>query len=407
MAGPSQFLSVDEHGVALLWITQEGTAAASSTTAVAQDEHPPGLSPWSTLRLVVSRRMDLMQVFREELLRAPSPWSGSGAVVVGLCPGQSSSHFLFSSALCGGDVVKVNRVGRPALPAVLQCPSTANTALQDLLLRSAAELAIPMDSASWWSLSSTLPGVTVTCMAIQETRLLPRRSTKDDDADRGTENDSNQRETTAVIASHYVLVGRSDGSIHLYDMSVASPLFVWTPALHYASSLRGARSGEPITTHPVLTVAWITATQFVVVDVEGMLCVYDLAHRPPDIPIFMDDSIRELLYRGQKTGAQKNRQIVAVELSPSPMSFDFDVPTQRSTGSSHRIYATVVLMENNNRETQIHVRRVDGQWMVDTLDAAETAQRALKEWSTRVNQSMINQNQGMSLELDSSSARRK
>ena len=256
----SQFISISEYGVILCWITVDvyntntnnnqvtsttgtGTQTSEWKSILSVDDY--GLSPWSTVKLTVNRQI-------------MSPVGGSiwNNVLITVCPGESTTTFLYchdtTSSVLQDEVHHIHKLVRHGEPST----PTYYTQLNHTVTVSGN----PSDIFNTTSLSTTVPRVT--CMDIIQ----------------GTS-----------TSTSYLLAGRENGTVDLYEMSVNIPILSWKPC-DFVSLTKGSGNASD---SPVIMVKWVSHTSFLVIDNIGVVYYFDL-QITTDQPVLIDNSITNM-----------------------------------------------------------------------------------------------------------------
>ena len=109
----SQFVSLDAHGLLILWITTANTTAASSAIIPPSDEDYAS-SPWATVKLV---KLKVIDIQREGSSKLTHPLSDS--LCMATLPNDSS---IILASYARGRVRKIARLGVPVSPSCLSRP---------------------------------------------------------------------------------------------------------------------------------------------------------------------------------------------------------------------------------------------------------------------------------------------
>lgn len=417
----SQFISIDEYSTVLLWITMDAFGnnqlnTANSTKAGPNDGNDGsinllaavddyGLAPWSTMKLTLSRKLECGRspslnttMSLHDTTTTTTAMSAAGLnsslllnrrVLLGLVPGDSTTTFLYCNSRLNSGIEKVARLGEASLP----------NHYSKLFGGVDIESKIVMDTSTGYGngtntshFSSTVTALCVTSCIIGGTGATAVLS-GDRDGDQSKENDEadetqaasrSDGESTAVGAGStntvfYILAGRSDGTVDLYDMSINIPVMTWKPFDHITGGSANVAQG-------IVCVKWINQVSFLVVDGQGYVYLYDLSVNA-EIPVLVDNSI------SNRVGGSRGRGNAELAWLQSGNEVAVSIPVLQS-GLTSNISITVICPgSNSGGMNQIVTRRLNEKVGLasskgnnnHTTDVTITS--ALKDTSTRVFQS--------------------
>ena len=241
-ASASQFYSVDTTGKVALWITSgvDQRALPSSSSSLSSSENGVtvdyGISPWSNVRLILSRVMGAGKISNAKSFFSAIP--SSAFPVAGTIPGDDSTLLLGDP---GGIVKKISRFGSPLSPS---------------------------------------------CLTLFENETIELNCSLRSDRNRSSASSSTFRENdeiyTASVTSvsvcsyssprNLVLIGRSNGVIDLYRLDSKVSLHSWD-----MSGLANAR-----TQSRVVLLRWLPSSpsSFISATADGFVCIIDLLKDP-------------------------------------------------------------------------------------------------------------------------------
>lgn len=357
----SHFISVDEYGCIMLWMTSEGMQnnidsedTDSASFNMISSVYDFGLSPWSNVKLGLSRSLD-------SAMKMPSHANAStcseldGADYDGECdragmnfalclpiPGESASTFLVhtdhsrvrntDSGLLGSHIgastgiEKVVRLGQPSTPRYYVRFQSNHDVVDGAVVGSTGESSytpcvLSMDVVH---LVTTRGDHSGQCTA------PPARDSsesKDDEETKGSDvadtNKPNFGRNATVSTLKLMLAGRYDGTVDLYDMNIAMPLITWKPSDYIQNRKSSVVEGTPI-----YCVRWITHTSFLVVDQGGIIYYYDLLQNL-EVPTVVDNSIHNTIETNRKK--KKNLTLIGVDIST-------DMKYINTIANNHNVY---------------------------------------------------------------------
>ena len=408
----SQFISVDEYSTMFLWITMDSYSNNLLSTAkggtdssenagisllAAVDDY--GLSPWSTMKLTLSRRL--------ECGVTPSPNTTvslhdctnmlmNGNVLLGLVPGDSTTTFLCSNSSLNNDIQKVARLGEPTHP----------NRYSRLFGGVYIESKVVMETSNGFNngtsasnFSSVVTAISVTSGITSDDQPATtvdvggHDDCKEDDdyyksGEPDEESDSAGATSTttrgAANNSFYILAGRSDGTIDLYDMRVSVPLVTWKPFDHVSG-------GSVDTADAIIHLKWLNHVTFLAVDAHGYIYIYDLASHV-EIPILVDNSLNNRVGGGRGSRGKSGGISVDTPVFKSGGQIAISIPMQQSVLNSNITISVVCPMSNGGDMKQIVTRKLNEKvgLAANKSTAAGTEcsiSSALKDTSTRIFQS--------------------
>jgi hypothetical protein len=220
----SQFASLDQSGTIVLWVTAAAANSASSTDY--------GLSPWGSVCLIQTR---VLRSHESSLLSAPSTLP-TLVNYFSTIPGDLST---FLVTIPEGNIKKVTRFGDVATASVYLKRSTV---IQKI--------------ASSTKNNEILHDSTVTYMAVRSHTTADKSSTS------------------------LILVGRSNGSIDLFQLDIEAPLKTWVLS-YYDESSKDVGS--------IISLKWFPdrSYAFIACDRVGRIQYFDLL-KSPNSPLYCD-----------------------------------------------------------------------------------------------------------------------
>lgn len=228
-ARASQFVSLDEGGCAIFWITNERQETVQENLR---------RSPWGKVFLLATRQIELKFTFSSQLHTKPDKAKGSikdfldtkcpvfqsAGCMLAAIPTDSSS-ILISSV--DGTVYRYSRSGELVAPNSFRRMASATTIQKP----TAAEIRSSQHIKSYQQ---------ITCMVV--------------------------RSYTPNSDLELLLVGRSDGSIDLFNLKDEFPIFSWS---NLSNTDKLGQCG-------IKFITWLNELQFLVVNENGMSYFFDL-----------------------------------------------------------------------------------------------------------------------------------
>ena len=278
----SQFITADEFDTVLLWVTVEvnnntvtansdGTDNNSANNNMIHEVRDYNISPWSNIKLTVSRKLEMNHIYsmRNSTTTLNSNMNGilddincidnhgSNNIVLISIPGDSASTFLYcnNNEKHSNNIYKLIRLGvapAPNIYTLLHSPDTVNNT------------------------HSNSEGVTLDYCGVYDTKVICMDCTTmhvESTPDNTMGPCDTESDTNAPLSSnmyHFLLVGREDGSIDLYDMNTNIPLLNYKPSDHITSKTKNIVTTELLsssstTSYAMIAVKWISNTSFVCV----------------------------------------------------------------------------------------------------------------------------------------------
>jgi len=326
-AGVSQFVSIDEAGVIMFWVTSSQSVAISGSDAISgssagtggrQVLEDFGRSPWSRVSLLQTRRLQLSSISLSRSISSSSTDSysqqktsnsrqqqqlgesiksarNSNSSLISSLPTQLAVLATLPSdlstllvAATSGSVMKLARFGEPPHPHVLkradhlECLSAVGGVLSEgdeerksITSSSSSSSSKSMSSSNAKSAKEVKYFAAVSSMAVSSSQLTTG-------VDRDLEN-SKVGESSAAL----VLVGRTDGTVDLFRTDCEIPLQSWTLSSfgkdhRDGSAKRSSNEDNNKSAASVVMVRWFPtrAAAFLAVDSQGNLYEFDLLQDP-------------------------------------------------------------------------------------------------------------------------------
>lgn len=228
----SQFISLDQKGKVIFWLTQESSNGLEDSQSALQ------ISPWSNVTLVATK---VLSSFGQNAPSSPRSSSRTATRAKGVNNLLGEGSFLQpvpdeSYLLCpekDGKISKISRIGEPASPPMYSRATTTE------------HIEVPKQKNS----SQIDFPARVTCMALR----------------------------SVARGSKYpplMLVGRADGSVDLFQLDQQYPLLSW----NMGNLLSTRNMQSHITKQNIVHLRWLpfSRSSFVAIDGSGTLHHFDL-----------------------------------------------------------------------------------------------------------------------------------
>lgn len=333
----SQFVSIDESGLVIFWITSNRHKMTSTT----QDDDLQR-SPWSGIVLMQTRQIDTNKnILYTHRLNNNNAWSsqtdyyspstnkkqqsgsGSGSdnnssfpseggvvhvsdksinkgcpvqgnASLAIIPHDVSTLLVYRSE---GSIFKVSRFGHPDPPHILQRVRTNHTDI-DIVenndIRSSSSSSSKSGKQKQLPHSKRNPEINyfspVSCMHVRPPITSPNRLDVVHDQQAESKIDSHTSNSVNISTSALLLVGRFDGTVDLFELDTEHPIQSWNlvdlsiDAEHHKSSKKDIKSVVV-----VVMVHWCPnrAASFFVADSSGLIYYFDL-NRYSSKPVYIE-----------------------------------------------------------------------------------------------------------------------
>lgn len=265
-------------GTVILWLANEVNA---SLEAGGNDDH--GLSPWSTVRLIKSRVLNTQSALSKNSISLGSFNQLGNCTSMATIPGDFST-FLVSGE--HGKVFKVARFGESNAPKTLASIDQEVSMVDVKVLEASNAQNRLFDFDLAFRNVVTSMHVTVIKSPVPSSKGVASKSFEG--SKEATDDNRQQQQVSGSGSSTgtsndkvLLLVGRSDGSVELYDTSKSVPIYKWN--VNFL-----ANSGVNVV--GVALVRWNAnrKSSFFVADVAGNLFLFDLLAANPQLPVQTD-----------------------------------------------------------------------------------------------------------------------